>query len=136
MEVFALDNVYRNRYQEYYFADGVVADSREKYWRLLEWDRVVAVVTYIREKKYLTHCKHSDFKFFVVYRWGGQEWREGTRHKVQEWAVGWSNGELSFMTDIHFKTGEIVRQYVVPNTEIAGLIHHTCGGTWHSKRLV
>jgi len=134
LKTFHLDNIYRDRWQEYHLANGVKVDSREKYWRMLEWNRVIAVVTNIRDKKYLTHCKHPDFKFFVVYRWGGQEWRFGTKHKIQEWAVGWSNGVNSFMTDIHFKTGEIVRQYVVPNTEILGLIHPTCGGTIQFER--
>jgi hypothetical protein len=129
-----LDNIYRDRWQEYHFANGVVADSREKYWRVLEWNRVVAVVTNIRSKRYLTHCNHPDFKFFVIYRWGGQEWKSGMKCEIKEWAVGWSNGQYSFMTDIHFKTGEVVRQYVVANESILEHIHPTCGGVWDLRR--
>lgn len=128
-KIYHLDNIYRDRWQEYILADGRKFDSREIYWRLLPWEQVVLVITYIRDKKYLTHCNHSDFKFLVIYRWDGQEWRSNQKHKINEWAVGWSNGVKSFMTDIHFKTGEIVRQYVVDNSEILGHIHPHCGGT-------
>jgi len=124
-----LDNIYRNRWQEYDLADGQKFDSREIYWRQLPWEQVIAITTFIKNKKYLTHCNQPDFKFFVVYRWAGQEWLNNVKHKIAEWAVGWSNGTQSFMTDISFKTGEIIRQYVVDNTEIAGHIHPRVGGT-------
>jgi hypothetical protein len=118
-----LDNIYKGRWQEYYLADGRVYDSREIYWRLIEWEKVVAIVTYIRNKKWMTHAKNPNFKFFVIYRWGGQEWVRGERRKIRQWAVGWSDGQRSFMTDLDFKTGAVVRQYVVDNKEIEGHIH-------------
>jgi len=123
-----LDNIYRERWQEYILADGRKFDSREIYWRQLPWEQVISVVTHIRGKTYLTHCNHSDFKFCVVYRWAGMDWQHNEKHRIKQWAVGWSNGERSFMTDIDFKTGKIARQYVVDNAEIAGHIHPHCGG--------
>jgi hypothetical protein len=33
------------------------------------------------------------------------------------------DGQRSFMTDLDFKTGRVVRQYVVDNKEIEGHIH-------------
>jgi len=119
--IHTLDNIYKNRWQEYYLADGRKFDSREIYWRVLPWNQVVQIITYIRDKKYLTHSKHPDFKFFVIYRWAGID----ARKEINEWAVGWSNGKNCFMTDIDFKTGKIVRQYVVPVNKVKGHIHPT-----------
>ena len=122
------DNIYRDRWQEYHLADGRVMDSRAINWRLVEWERVVQIVTVIRAKKFLTHCRHPDFKFFVIWRWGGHEWVRGEKKRIRQWAVGWSNGEKCFMTDIDFKTGEIVRQYVVPIEQAQRHVHPRVGG--------
>jgi len=118
-----LDNIYRNRWQEYYLADGRKYDSRETYWRYIEWEKVVQIITYIRNKRYVTHCRNPNFRFFVIYRWAGQEWVNGDLRKIKQWAVGWSDGRRSFMTDFDFKSGRVVRQYVVDNKEIEGHIH-------------
>ena len=117
------DNCYRDRFQQYYLYNGDVADSRQKNWRHVEWEKVIAVKTVVKDKTYLTHCKHPDFKFFIVYRWGGHEWKGSEKVAIKQWAVGWSNGERCFMTDIDFKTGEIVRQYVVPVDQVKSHIH-------------
>ena len=138
MKQYPLDSCYRGRWQEYYTADGRKYDSREIYWRLVPWQHVVEIRTYIRDKVYLTHCKHANFRFFVVYRWGGWTWEAGQEEpkKINEWAVGWSDGEKCFMTDIDFKTGEIVRQYVVLVEEVQHHIHPTCGGTLECLSIV
>jgi hypothetical protein len=118
-----LDSQYRKRWQEFHLASGTVEDSRQIYWRHVDWSQVVQVITHIDGKTYATHCKQPDFKFFVVYRWGGHEWIKGKKKPIREWAVGWSNGEKCFMTDIDFKTGQINRQYVVPVEAVKGHIH-------------
>lgn len=118
-----LDSEYRDRYQEYYLSDGSVFSSRLVNWRQIEWEKVIAIKTFVRNKTFFTHCKHPDFRFFVVYRWGGDEWKDGQKVKIKQWAVGWSNGENCFMTDIDFKSGEIVRQYVVKVEDIKAHIH-------------
>jgi hypothetical protein len=132
MKTLHTDDIYRDRCQLYTLADGRVFDSRRINWRLVDWDQLVSVTTCIRDKKYLTHCKQPDFKYFVVYRWGGHEYVDGKPKKIRQWAVGWSNGERCMMTDIDFKTGEIVRQYVVPVEEVKHHIHPKVGGgLWH-----
>lgn len=130
MKELSLDNIYRNRYQKYMLSNGKVYDSREVNWRLIEWDRVVGITTVINGKKYLAHCKHPDFKFFVIYRWGGQEWKEGKPVPVREWSVGWSDGKQAFMTDIDFKTGEKKREVVVPIETIQRHIHPRVEGKY------
>jgi hypothetical protein len=128
--VLHLDNIYRDRFQQYFLADGRVMDSREINWRLVDWDRVVRIVTVIRDKRYVTHCKNPGFRFFVVYRWGGRKWENGTPRQIREWAVGWSDGERCYMTDIDFKTGRIVRQYVVPVERVQKHIHPRVEGRY------
>ena len=123
-----LDNIYRDRWQEYLLADGRVYDSRRVYWRCVPWEQLVAVKTTIRDKVYLTHCKHPGHRFFVVYRWGGHHWVGGERRQIREWAVGWSDGARAYMTDIDFKSGAVVRRYVVPVDEIREHIHPRVGG--------
>jgi len=138
MREYALDNCYRARWQEYYTADGRKYDSRETYWRMVPWQYVVEIKTYIRDKVYLTHCRNAGFRYFVVYRWGGWTWKmiEGTAKKIAEWAVGWSDGEKCFMTDIDFHTGEVVRQYVVSAKEVQHHIHPACGGTLECLNII
>lgn len=129
MKQFHLDSQYRNRWQEYHLASGKVEDSRQVYWRHVDWSQVVQVTTRIDGKTYITHCKHPDFKFFVVYRWGGHEWIQNKKKPIKEWAVGWSNGVNCFMTDIDFKTGQIKNQYVVPVGQVANHLHPKIRGS-------
>jgi hypothetical protein len=132
MRALHTDDIYRERFQQYVLADGRVRDSRQINWRLVEWEQLAAVVTQIRGKRYLTHCKHPDFKFFVVYRWAGQEHVNGKPRPIRQWAVGWSNGAHCFMTDIDFKTGETVGRYVVPVAAVSEHIHPRIGGRCHA----
>lgn len=122
------DDIYKNRWQEYHLADGSVFDSRFINWRQLEWEKVIAIVTHIRGKKYLTHSKNPNFKFFVVYRWGGQIAIDGQVRPIHEWAVGYSDGDNCFMTDLDFKTGKILRRYIVPIEKVTKHIHPRVGG--------
>lgn len=128
MRALHTDDIYRERYQEYALADGRLFDSRRVNWRLVEWEQVVAVTTHIRGKTYLTHGRHPDFRFFVVYRWAGQERQDGRMRPIRQWAVGWSDGDNCFMTDIDFKTGAVVRRYVVPVADVREHIHPRIGG--------
>jgi len=123
MDKLHLDSEYRDRYQEYIMADGREFDSRIVNWRSLQWEKVIAIKTFVKDKIYITHCKHNNFKFFVVYRCGGQKIVGNRPKKIKEWSVGWSDGENAFMTDIDFKTGEILRQSIVPVKSIVSHIH-------------
>jgi hypothetical protein len=124
------DDIYRDRWQEYTLADGRVFDSRQVNWRLVEWEKVVQIVTYLRDKKYLTHCKNPGFRFFVIYRWAGRTWENGKPRQIREWAVGWSDGERCFMTDLDFKLGHVTRQYVVPVSQVRKHIHPRLEGRY------
>ena len=123
MKQLSLDT-YRKRWQEYHLANGQVMDSRQINWRNVEWDQVIQIVTYLDGKKYLTHCRNPGFKFFVVYRNGGHVMVAPKQaKKIHEWAVGWSDGVNCFMTEFDFKTGELLRQQVIPVEKIKTLIH-------------
>ncbi len=118
------DNIYRNRYHEFHLASGSIISSRDVYWRFVEWDQVIKIVTYLHKKKYETKITSPNFKFFVIYRWGGHVMIAPKKaKKIKEWAVGWSDGIDCFMTDFCFQTGELLRQYVVPVEQVKNHIH-------------
>ena len=114
-----LDNIYRDRWQEYHLATGEIADSRKINWRQVEWEKVVKIVTHLAGKSYVLNCNQPDFKFFVIYRNGGFEGNK----PIHEWAVGWSDGKNCFMTDYDFKAGTVLRQYVVSVEKTRAHIH-------------
>lgn len=115
-------DTYRNRWQEYHTKD-IVYDSRKTYWRDVEWEKVERIVTCLAGKKYVLENNNPDFKFFVVYRFGGHVFIGTKKKSIIEWAVGWSNGKSCFMTDYDVITGGVLRQYTVPIEKVKNHIH-------------
>ena len=133
MKKLHLDSMYRDRWEEFYLANGTVEDSRVKNWREVKWNRVIKVVVHILNYSYSINCNHDAFKFFLNFRWAGQEaqYKNGIINgykKINLWTIGWTNGINCFLTDIDFYTGNIVNQYVKPLTEFKYHIHPLCKG--------
>lgn len=120
---FHLDSEYRNRWQEYSLADGRVMDSRQINWRHVDWERVVRIDLHIHGKNYYVDCKHSNFLFFMCFRWAGWEWIRDIKRKINLWTIGWSDGEKCFLVDIDFKTGEFKKRYIAQLSQFKEHIH-------------
>ena len=128
-----LDSEYRDRWEKFYLANGTMEDSRVKNWREVEWNNVVRIVVHILNHTYSINCNHVGFKFFMNFRWTGQEaqFKDGKFDgfkKINLWTIGWTNGEKCFLTDIDFYTGKIVRKYIRPLKEFKAHIHPLCKG--------
>lgn len=119
----ALDSQYKHRYQLYYLADGPVEDSRIKNWRQVDWEKVVRVETYIKDKKHVVDCSDPRFQFFVVFRWGGREYTPEGSKIVNIWTQGWSDGANCWLVDIDFKSGATLKKYEAPVSTFMGHIH-------------
>lgn len=118
-----LDSIYRNRWQEYHLADGRVMDSRVINWRHVEWEKVVKISVHVVGKKYHVDCQHSNFLFFMCFRWGGSEKANGVRKEIYLWTIGWSDGWKCFLVDIDFKTGDFKKRYTAPLAVFQSHIH-------------
>lgn len=119
----ALDSEYRNRWQLFHLADGTIKDSRLINWRHVDWEKVVKIEMYIRDKMHSVDCKHPDFRFFMNMRHAGITWKDGKKVKINEWCIGWTDGRNAFLKDVDFKTGELVKEYVVPLFHLKRHIH-------------
>jgi hypothetical protein len=122
-QAFHLDSEYRHRWQEYHTGDGKLFDSRKVYWRQVDWERVVKIVTYLNGRVHSTDCSNPNFLFFLCFRWGGHTWNGSTKVPIKLWTVGWSDGEKAFLNDYDFKTGEQVKKYVAPSKNFYHHIH-------------
>jgi len=122
-----LDSAYRDRWQEYHLSDGLVMDSRVINWRRVEWEKVVKIVVNICGKRLHVDRQHSNFLFFMCFRWAGQEWANGVQKKISIWTIGWSDGERCFLVDIDVKTGEIKKKYISKLSEFSAHIHPRIG---------
>ncbi len=124
-----LDSEYRRRWQEYHLVDGTVKDSRVVNWRNVEWERVVKIVTYMNGTEHVIDLKDkSGFKFFMCFRWGGQEAQYKDQKyightKVNLWTQGWTNGGMCFLNDVDFYTGKVVKIYKMKLEKLKGHIH-------------
>lgn len=128
MRYFHLDSEYRDRWIEFYLANGSVEDSRVKNWRQVAWDQVVRIVVHMVGKIYEVDCKGLGFKAFLNFRWGGKKaiFKNGKYkgHKdIKIWTVGWTNGKYCFLKDIDFYTGKYMKDYVTPLSQFIGHIH-------------
>ena len=115
-------DTYRNRWQEYHTKD-CIYDSREMYWRQIEWEKVEKIVTVLAGKTYILKNDNPDFRFFVIYRFRGHEFVGKKKKAIIEWAVGWSNGKECFMTDYDVITGASLRQYIISIEKVKNHIH-------------
>ena len=115
----ALDSQYRNRYQLYHLADGTAVDSRLRNWRQVDWEKVVKIETYMKDKKHVVDCSDPRFEFFIVFRWGGRE----AGKVIDIWTQGWSDGAMCYLTDIDFKSGRLLKTYQEPLSLFMGHVH-------------
>lgn len=130
----ALDNIYRDKWQEYRLADGRTFDSRQTNWRDAEWEKVISVTTYIKGARHkIGLADKPGFIAFMVFRWGGFD---GAKMRpINIWTVGWTNGNECFLQDIDFKTGAVEKQYVAPLKQFAGHLHPRIKNTMGDIRL-
>ena len=133
----SLDSEYRDHYQRYYLADGTVADSRTINWRQLDWEKVVKIETRIRGQSHTVECSDPRFEFFMVFRWFGQEWIEGKRRQINVWTQGWSDGVRCYLSDIDFKSGAKIKDYVDPLSKFEAHVHPRVTGKMrkHKKQV-
>ena len=122
-----LDGVYRNRWQEFYLADGMVEDSRKKNWRDVDWAGVEKIVTHIKGKKHVRE-KTAGQVCFMNFRWTGRaaQFRDGEyigHKKISLWTIGHTDGETCFLEDYDFYTGELVKTYQTPLNEFRKHVH-------------
>jgi len=124
-----LDSEYRRRWEEYHTLDGKVFDSRKVNWREINWERVIKLVASIEGHKHeLKVAGKPSFRFFMRFRWGGQEAQyrrsEYIGHKtINIWTIGWSDGVNCFLKDIDFYTGRPLKEYKAPITQLKQHIH-------------
>jgi len=130
----ALDSEYRQRWQFYHLADGSIKDSRLIHWRQVDWENVVKVESFIRGKKYTVDCTDPRFQFFIVFRWFGQEHIDGNRKQINIWTQGWSDGSTCYLTNIDFKTGQLLRQYKDPLSKYEAHVHPRVKGKMWKNR--
>jgi hypothetical protein len=119
----ALDSEYRDRYQLYYLSNGTISDSRLINWRQLEWEKVVKVETYIRDKKWIVDCSDPRFEFFIIFRWFGREFIDGKPRTINYWTQGWSDSVKCYLMDIDFKTGNLLQTYIDPISKHNSHVH-------------
>ncbi len=128
MKLLHLDSEYRRRWQEYHTADGKIFDSRLINWRQVEWEKVIRIDTYMNNQKHSVSCSDPRFRFFLNFRWGGQEpvYKHGvfeTQKKIKIWTVGWADDSIAHLKDICFYTGDNIKEYLAPLSEFKMHIH-------------
>lgn len=127
---FHLDSEYRRRWEEYHLANGEVINSCNINWRQVEWEKVVRLVASVEGHRYeITPIEKTNFKFFMRFRWGGQEAKFNSNgkfkgyKKINIWTIGWSDGEKCYLRDIDFYTGNLIKKYETPLTQFKQHIH-------------
>ena len=130
MEKLHLDSEYRDRWIEFHLASGKVEDSRLKNWRHVAWDQVISVSAHLLEHVHEVKSEDPSFRAFMNFRWGGQEARydSGTgkyigHRAIRVWTVGWTDGEICFLKDIDFYTGQLIKNYIASLFQFKGHIH-------------
>lgn len=114
-----LDSIYRNRWEEFYLANGTVEDSRLKNWREVAWDQVIQITVHMVGYTYTVNCKDPRFKAFMNFRWGGFDHGK----PIDVWAIGWTDGKNCFLKDIDIYTGRFIKDYVEPLSKFRGHLH-------------
>lgn len=128
MKTLHLDSEYRRRWQEYHLADGRTFDSRQVNWRQVDWEKVVKIETYMNNQRHTVDCQDPRFRFFLCFRWGGQEpvYKNGKFKKykpIKIWTTGWTDGVTAFLKDVDFYTGNLIKTYKTPLSEFKTHIH-------------
>ncbi|MBE9592705.1 MAG: hypothetical protein IMF19_04425 [Proteobacteria bacterium] len=129
MKYLHLDSEYRDRWVEFYLADGSIEDSRLKNWRQVAWEQVIRIVVHMVGKVYQVDCKGPGFRAFMNFRWGGREATFDKKGKysghrdIKIWTVGWTDGQRCFLKNIDFYTGKFIKGYIAPLSQFIGHIH-------------
>lgn len=130
MQKLHLDSEYRRRWEEYHLADGKVLNSRQINWRQVEWEKVVKLVASIEGQRHeVTPSEKANFKFFMRFRWGGQEaqfdsnGKYKSHKKINIWTIGWTDGEKCYLRDIDFRTGRPIKEYETSLAQFKQHIH-------------
>lgn len=124
-----LDSEYRNRWIEFHLANGTVEDSRLKNWRQVAWNQVVCLSAHLLDQVHEVDCKCTSFKAFMNFRWAGQEAiydkdKKYIGHRpIKIWTIGWTDGQLCFLKDIDFYTGQHIKDYTAPLSQFKAHIH-------------
>lgn len=129
MKKLHLDSEYRNRWEEFYLANGTVEDSRLKNWREVAWSQVVQISAYILDQVHIVNCTGLNFKAFMNFRWGGQEsiydkdGKYAGHKKIHIWTIGWTDGRSCFLKDIDFYTGQLIKEYITSFSQFKVHLH-------------
>jgi hypothetical protein len=126
----ALDNEYRDRWEEYHLVDGTFRDSRKTYWRDVEWEKVVRLVAHLRGNVFEVTAEGKPgfitmIRFRSIARVGGQDhFAKYSGHaKTETWELGWTDGQKCYLKAIDFKRGALIREHTEPLKNHMAHIH-------------
>jgi hypothetical protein len=124
-----LDSEYRDRWEEFYLADGTIKDSRQINWREVAWDQVIRITAHLKGNIYEVDNLGPGFRAFMNFRWAGMvaqydKSRKYIGHKkINSWVIGWTDGTTCFQKNIDFKTGQLIEDCESPIQKFAGHVH-------------
>ena len=129
-----LDDIYRDRWITYHFADGTVEDSRRKHWRQTEWEKVVKLEMNIKGHTYAVMAGPGH-KGFITYRTMGFDWHIGKhgirrQHPTHTWRIGWMDSTHAHITEADFKTGKLIGELKEPIASVEAHIHPRLKQQW------
>ncbi len=133
-----LDDIYRNRWITYHFADGTVEDSRRKHWRQTEWERVVKLDMNIRGHTYAVMAGPGH-RGFITFRTKGFDWAmspklgKRTPKETQTWVIGYLDDTYAHLTEVDFKTGKLLGHPKEPIANVESHIHPRLKQQWNRK---
>ena len=124
-----LDNIYNKKYEIFTLEDGTEYTSKDINWRCIEWERVIKITVINREKTYVFDKKDSEG--FINCRYGGyeKEWFNKEDLKkfrwkiIHIWVIGLIYDNRVKITEIDFKTGEILNEVWEPLSKFKPHIH-------------
>ncbi len=130
MKKLHLDSEYKHRFILFHLPTETL-DSRVINWRNVEWEKVVKLTASLRGIEHVVDMEgKTNFKGFMNFRWGGEDHQYdpatkkylGAR-KIDEWTIGWTDGENCYLKYIHFKTGKLLQETVEPLSKYKSHIH-------------
>ena len=112
-----LDSEYRRRWMEFAHADGTVDDSRKVNWKQIRWNDLIELRVFMNGQTHKVTAIDNNFKFFITFRCGGRTdtYKDGKyagSNPINEWVIGWSDGENVFLKYIDFYTGNLLKETV------------------------
>ena len=122
------DAQFRDRWLDYYLSDGRQYSSREIYWRLIEWEKVVKIRVNLRGLKYDIESG-PDTLGFMNFRWAGSEAKHDSegkpvgRRPIHTWVVGTIEPNGVHLSEFDFKTGQLIKRSIEPIEKYSSHIH-------------